>query len=83
MSIDELLITRETFSWGTRGKNLDQDIKLILLKDIENEHLENIIKWIKKYPELYNLEILDLMETEKHYRLKVIRKQKLESLIKS
>lgn len=69
---------RNTFRWGTRGKNLDQEIQYVLLKDIDNEHLENIIKWIKTHTQIYNEYTINLMETEKKYRLKQIRQKKLK-----
>lgn len=80
MNFDAHLIIREIFKWGTKGKNLDQDIQYILLKDIEDDHLENIIKWINKYPESYGKETLITMENEKIFRLKQIRLKKLKKL---
>ncbi len=53
---------REGFEWGTYGKNGDEELHYIKLKDISDNHLDNILK----------LELLDhikeLFEKEKEYR---------------
>ena len=36
-------VTREKFHWGTYGKNGDQPLKHIPLKEMEEEHILNII----------------------------------------
>jgi hypothetical protein len=84
MKKEDFLIERDTFEWGTYGKNGDEPLKYIILKDICDEHLDNIIIFIKRsnngIPDFYNLETISLMEQEKEYRLKSYRKQKLENL---
>ena len=35
---------REKLSWGTYGKNGDEPLKYILLKDLETEHIKAILK---------------------------------------
>ena len=35
---------REVFRWGTRGKDGNQPLKFILLKDMESDHIQAIIE---------------------------------------
>lgn len=37
------LETRDTFTWGTYGKNHDQPLKRVYLKDMSNEHILMIL----------------------------------------
>ena len=41
---DSHSIIREAFRWGTYGKNGDEPLKYILLKDMETEHINAILK---------------------------------------
>ena len=84
MKKEDFLIEREYFEWGTYGKNGNEPLRYIILKDIDDEHLDNIIKFVKSMnngvPDFYNLETISLMEQEKEYRLKNFRKLKLKKL---
>lgn len=42
-SNDPIELLREHFSWGTYGKNGDQPLKYVLLKDLEDIHIKNIL----------------------------------------
>lgn len=59
-------IDRQVKTWGTFGKNGDEPLRHILIKDISDSHLENIIIFINRniYP---NLTLL-LMLREQQYR---------------
>lgn len=60
---------RETNQWGTYGKNGDEPLTWISIKDISNNHLENIILFIKESPRLtYSHETITHMLTEKKFR---------------
>lgn len=43
-STDDIGIIRDVFKWGTYGKDGQQDLSYILLKDMSNEHISNILK---------------------------------------
>lgn len=60
-------IIREHYTWGTYGKDGKEKIKYIPLKDIDDEHLHNIISHLEmvgKFPS----QTLILMLIELHYR---------------
>jgi hypothetical protein len=59
---------RETFTWGTFGKYFDKPLKQVLLKDIHDEHLDEVIKWIFDHRSVYSDETLNIMLNEKKYR---------------
>lgn len=40
----DFLIIRNAFSWGSYGKNGDQELKWILLKDLETDHINKILE---------------------------------------
>lgn len=42
---------RETLLWGTYGKNADQPLKYVQLKNMTNEHIESIIRTQKQLSE--------------------------------
>lgn len=78
MDIKEHESIRETFTWGTYGRDGKDPLKHILVKDITDEHLVNIINHIKEriaqwesvsgVTELKN-PTLDIMKNEMEYRL--------------
>lgn len=37
-------LIREHFEWGTYGKNGDQELKYVVLKDLTDDHLQAIIR---------------------------------------
>ena len=39
--------------WGTFGKNGDQPCKFVLIKDLETEHIEAILRTQKHFSEEY------------------------------
>ena len=63
-------LIRSEEKWGTYGKNQDQPLSFILIKDISDTHLSNIIIWVTKYKTIYSDEILELMNNEQDYRHK-------------
>ena len=60
-SIEEI---REAFMWGSYGKNGDEPLKLIKLKDLEDSHLLAIIKSQKRLGQ----EIISLFVKELQFR---------------
>ena len=71
---------RYLFKWGTKGINGDEPLRTVRLKDIEYDHLVNIIIWVKKHNSSYTGDTLSILEKEFEYRLKISRKEKLEKL---
>ncbi len=64
---DDFELIREHFTWGTYGKSGKEKIKYIPLKEIDTEHLHNIIRHLEgvgKFPS----QTLVLMIIELHYR---------------
>lgn len=60
---------REIADWGTYGKNGDEPLKRILIKDISNDHLENVIIFIRDSRiGTYSMETYKLMLAEEKYR---------------
>lgn len=63
---------RETFKWGTRGVNMDQPVRQVLLKDIDDTHLGNIITYVENIGNVaYDQnreELLNNFNKEKEYR---------------
>ncbi len=43
-SDDGIIIIRDAFLWGTYGPNGDQDLTYVLLKNLSDNHIENIIR---------------------------------------
>jgi hypothetical protein len=68
MTQEQFLNFRETIEWGSYGKNGDEPLKKILIKDISNDHLEHIIPFIEERSYAYTPDILKLMILEKKYR---------------
>lgn len=60
---------REIFQWGTYGKNGDEPLRFIKLKDISDNHLDNIINHLTETHGLGVGRTLDLMHIERGYRL--------------
>jgi hypothetical protein len=63
------LEAREHLKWGTYGKNGNEPLRYIIVKDLENSHLQNIISHIKELPADYDPALLRLMEEELAYRV--------------
>lgn len=59
---------REIKTWGSYGKNGDEPLTIRLIKDLSDEHLENIIPFIKRHVTYYTSDTLQLMMREKYYR---------------
>lgn len=55
---------RSYFHWGTYGKDGKQPRKFVALKDLESDHIQNIIETQRQVPDY----ILDVFETELAYR---------------
>ena len=61
---------RETYKWGTFGKNGDEPLKCLILKEIHDDHLENILIMIRTHPRAFAPDILLVMAEEQEYRKK-------------
>lgn len=48
---DDIGIIREVFTWGTYGKDGKQELRYILLKDMDIEHIEAILETQTRLPE--------------------------------
>lgn len=57
---------REIFEWGTYGKNGNEPLRFIKLKDISDNHLDNIITHLISNGTIGRA--LDLMHIERGYR---------------
>ena len=55
---------REAFKWGSYGKNGDEELHYIALKDLSTEHICNIIRTQKQIPGY----VLELLQKELEYR---------------
>jgi len=65
---------RETFKWGTYGVNGDEPLKWIILKDIHDDHLENILIMMRQHTSVYKSSTMMTMVTEQEFRrIKKIR----------
>lgn len=61
---DKFELVRETLTWGTYGKNGDEQFKRVKLKDMSVEHINAIIETQKQITQVYK----DLLKTELYYR---------------
>ena len=59
---------RGIFEWGTYGKNGDEPLRFIKLKDISDNHLDNIINHLSLNDGLGVGSTLNLMHIERGYR---------------
>jgi len=57
---------RDNFTWGTRGKSGKSKLKWILLKDLETDHIENIIKTQTRLPDFIKKVFTDELEFRKN-----------------
>ena len=55
---------REIMLWGTYGKNIDQPLKHVFLKDMSNEHINAVLTNVKNISEKYKT----AFENELKYR---------------
>ena len=60
---------REIKTWGSYGKNGDEPLTRRLIKDISDDHLANIIPFIKRHTAHYTSDTLQMMVSELEYRL--------------
>jgi len=56
-------ILRSHFGWGSYGMNADQPLRYILLKDMEEDHIKNVLKNC-----ILPDKIINLMKNELSYR---------------
>lgn len=68
MNEQEHILVRETFKWGTFGRNGDEPLKWILLKDISDNHLVNIITHLKSVSHYDNQKTISTFRNEMVYR---------------
>lgn len=59
---------RETYKWGTYGKSGNDPLKWVILKDIHDDHLQNIITMVQQFPRHYGPNILMVMLAEQEFR---------------
>ena len=82
MEHDEFLILRSLYTWNSYGISGTEEVKHIILKDMEDEHLDNVIIHIKENVGLYALTTLKLMVNEKKYRSILHRDDKIKKIMK-
>lgn len=63
-STDDIERIRTYFQWGTYGKNGDQELKVKVLSELSNAHIEAIIETQKHLDD----EIIDIFKRELQYR---------------
>lgn len=78
---------RETIKWGSYGKNGDEPLKMTLIKNLSNNHINSIIPYMRNLESHYSNTLYELMVSEKEFREKngiYVRDydQKLGSFIK-
>lgn len=56
-------LIREHFVWGTYGKNGDEELRYIILKDMEDEHVEAVLEYGEKW-----VHIIEIFRDELRYR---------------
>lgn len=61
-------IIRNTVKWGSYGKNGDEPLTERLIKDLSDEHLQNIIVFIRDRTTFYGNKMLFVMIDEVDYR---------------
>jgi len=76
---DHIKKIRDFFEWGTYGKDGNEPLKYIKLKDMEEEHIQNILKTQKNINE--NTISIFLREIEYRKYLKKIFENKINSKI--
>ena len=67
--MDEHELIRENFVWGTYGKNGDEPLRFVLLKDITDDHLANLIPFVLERINHYGLTTYSKFVRERDYRL--------------
>lgn len=61
---DPFYLIRQTFHWGTRGKNGDQPLKWKPLSNLADDHIDAIIETQKQVPE----HLLNIFKQEVEWR---------------
>ncbi len=59
---------REKLLWGTYGRNGDQPLSYVRLKDMEENHIANVIQMIKEDSSVRAIYRRDMMQQELKYR---------------
>jgi hypothetical protein len=59
---------REKLLWGTYGKNGDQPLSYVRLKDMDENHIANVIQMIREDMSTRTLWRRDMMQQELRYR---------------
>ncbi len=62
-STDDIEVLREGVTWGTYGKDGKSKLKHIKIKDMEDSHIQAVLK-----TQILNAGMLDLFNREIHYR---------------
>jgi len=62
---------REVMFWGTYGKNMDQPLKYVLLKDMSNSHIKAVLDNVKSISERYRKEFENELKYRKENNLKI------------
>lgn len=61
-------IIRNTVKWGSYGKNGDEPLTERFIKDLSDDHLQNIITFIRENITFYGNKMLFVMIEEVDYR---------------
>jgi hypothetical protein len=62
---------REVMLWGTYGKNLDQPLKYIFLKEMSNSHIQAVLDNVKSISERYRKEFENELKYRKENNIKI------------
>jgi len=62
---------RDVMLWGTYGKNGDQPLKYVFLKDMTNEHIQAIIDTQKSISDRYKIAFENELEYRKDNNIKI------------
>jgi len=62
---------REVMLWGTYGKNSDQSLKYIMLKEMSNSHIQSVLDNVKSISERYRKEFENELKYRKENNIKI------------
>jgi hypothetical protein len=62
---------REVMLWGTYGKNLDQPLKYVFLKEMSNSHIQAVLDNVKSISERYRKEFENELKYRKENNIKI------------
>lgn len=68
---NEYVEPRDILYWGTYGKNGDKPLKKVLIKDMSNEHIENVLLNVKEIDPLYEQAFIEEREHRRKNKIKI------------